>query len=271
MQIKKAALWGLARLFVTGLFLFPVFFVSSGSAGAIQPTSTLSDRPFTFISLGETWTYFDRGGEPDPSWQLSAYDDSAWQSGPAPLGYGGIGEITLIDPGPSPSSRYTTTYFRKTFSVPDPRLVASLTLTLVHSDGVFIYLNGTLVDYPHMGSAGPSYSAHAIACDNGETDVIPIPPSMLSAGQNVLAVEVHTCKPDSQYLILDAGLTGTLYSSPPTATSTPTVTPSLTPNSRSNRGHSEGERLSPGRTDGCLAVFRHRPSSGGQLDGAELR
>ncbi len=182
----------------------------------------------TLFNRGETWKYFDRGMEPSPAWTRLGYDDSSWKSGQAPLGYGDVNPATITDSGPTPANRYTTTYFRKSFTVTDPAMLESLTLELVHSDGVFVYLNGAVVDYPHMGSAGPSYSAHAIACDNGETDTIPIDPARLVEGENVVAVEVHTCEPESEYLLLDAGLTGTLRSQPPTAAPTPTPSPTPT-------------------------------------------
>ncbi len=229
MHIQKAWLWGFVALIVSGSFTFPGFFHSSYSFNTIDILqSTPNGPPFTLFSRGETWRYFAGPAEPDPTWPATGFNDSAWKSGQAPLGYG-VGEITMVDSGPDPNNKYITTYFRKSFHVDDPRAFNSLTLDLLHSDGVFIYLNGNLIDYPHMGSEGPVYNAYAIACDNGETDTIGIEPARLVAGENVLAVEVHTCKPDSQFLVLDAGLAGTIWSTPPTATSRPSATPTLTP------------------------------------------
>ncbi len=212
---------------MTGLLALSSFFHSVDAIGPAQ--STPPDQPLALIAPGEKWSYFAYPREPEPSWNLNDFNDNTWQIGQAPLGYGSVGETTVIDSGPNPTGKYTTSYFRKTFNVDNPALIDLLTLEMMHSDGAFIYLNGVLVDYPHMGSEGPSYSVYAIACDNGETDTISIDPSRLVPGENVLAVEIHVCKPDSQYLIFDAGLTSGLLSSTPTATGTPTVTPTQTP------------------------------------------
>ncbi len=213
MRIKQLAIKGLAGIAAFTLFLFPSLMQATGIQEIMQPTP--AGEQVVLFNRAETWKYFDQGVEPEPAWIRADFDDSGWVSGQAPLGYGDVGAATTIDSGPNPASKYITTYFRKTFTVTDPGILELVNLELHHSDGVFVYLNGSMLDYPHMGSLGPSYSAYSIACDNGETDMIAIDPGSLVAGENVLSVEVHTCKPDSAYLLLDAGMSATRRSGSP--------------------------------------------------------
>ena len=49
-----------------------------------------------FIPLGAAWSYLDDGSDQGTAWRDPAFDDSSWSSGPAKLGYGGNGEVTVI-------------------------------------------------------------------------------------------------------------------------------------------------------------------------------
>jgi hypothetical protein len=61
-----------------------------------------------------------------------------WAAGPARLGYGGDGEITIVSFGPNANQRYITTYFRKTFTVADPAAFNGLLLRLMRDDGAVV-------------------------------------------------------------------------------------------------------------------------------------
>src|SRR5437879_7595412 len=50
--------------------------------------STLFPYTTLFRSKGSVWKYLDDGSDQGTGWTSLAFDDSAWQSGPAPLGYG---------------------------------------------------------------------------------------------------------------------------------------------------------------------------------------
>ncbi|NGZ75223.1 hypothetical protein [Saccharibacillus alkalitolerans] len=43
-------------------------------------------QPKILLAGGSQWQYLDNGTQPQTVWQ-SVYEDGAWQSGPAPLGY----------------------------------------------------------------------------------------------------------------------------------------------------------------------------------------
>lgn len=40
----------------------------------------------TLVPAGSTWKYLDNGTDEGTAWRQSAFDDSAWASGPAQLG-----------------------------------------------------------------------------------------------------------------------------------------------------------------------------------------
>src|SRR5439155_913020 len=44
--------------------------------------------PTTLIPVGSTWRYLDNGSNQGTAWRSVSFDDSAWKSGAAQLGYG---------------------------------------------------------------------------------------------------------------------------------------------------------------------------------------
>jgi len=50
----------------------------------------------------------------------SFLDDSSWAQGNAQLGYGDGDEATVVSFGPNASTKYRTTYFRRSITVANP-------------------------------------------------------------------------------------------------------------------------------------------------------
>src|SRR5437899_2468039 len=88
----------------------------------------------TVLPAGSTWRYFDTGGDLGTAWRAPDFNDAAWPSGPAPLGYGDP-VATTVSFGPDPNNKFTTTYFRTRFVVADPSLYGSLEVRLRRDDG----------------------------------------------------------------------------------------------------------------------------------------
>ena len=86
------------------------------------------------------------------AWIGSGFDDSAWMSGPAQLGYGDGDEATKVSFGPDPQKKRMTYYFRRDFEASDG--VEELRLAVLADDGAIAYLNGTEVGRVAMPS-GP--------------------------------------------------------------------------------------------------------------------
>jgi hypothetical protein len=149
----------------------------------------------TLVPAGAVWKYLDNGSDQGAAWRAATFDDSAWKSGPAQLGYGDGDEATLVGYGPDPNSKYITTYFRRGFSVTDPAAFASLTLRLLRDDGAVVYVNGAEVFRSNMPGGAVNYLTPAsVAIGGGDESTYvttPLAPSTLVAGVNLIAVEIH--------------------------------------------------------------------------------
>jgi len=149
----------------------------------------------TLIPAGAVWKYLDNGSNQGTGWRASAFDDSAWKSGPAQLGYGDGDEATTLSYGPDSSNKYITSYFRQSFSVTNPAAFLNLTLRVLRDDGAVVYINGAEVFRSNMPSGTIGYLTTAsVALGGGdETTYVTttLSPSVLVAGTNVIAVEIH--------------------------------------------------------------------------------
>lgn len=186
-------------------------------------TSTLA--PTTIIPAGASWNYLDNGSNQATAWREVAFDDSAWASGPAQLGYGDGDEATNVSFGPNPSSKYTTTYFRHSFNLDDPQSVGLLSLGLLRDDGAVVYLNGVEIYRSNMPSGQVTASTFAASTIGGQEEnrffYAPLSPVLLKTGQNVLAVEIHQTNLTSSDISFDFILEGQMNEPQPPATPPP--------------------------------------------------
>lgn len=160
------------------------------------------------VELGAVWRYWDQGTPPPGDWKGTAYDDSAWGSGPAPLGYGEPFIQTAVSYGSDSSNKPITTWFRASFELPfDPARVEAARLLALYDDGFVAYLNGEEIGRAGLeGSVGPADPALPHEAVVPEVVAVSIPPHLLQAGTNVLAVEVHQTNPQSSDLVWDTAL-----------------------------------------------------------------
>lgn len=149
----------------------------------------------TLIPAGSAWRYWDKGPPPSADWNLPDFDDRAWSTGNAELGYGDGGEATALGYGPDGNSKYPAYYFRRTFTVAKPTAVTELVIDLVRDDGAVVYLNGVELLRDNLPAGPVEYSTTASAAVGGTDESAFFnfvrPPTRLVAGANVLAVEVH--------------------------------------------------------------------------------
>jgi hypothetical protein len=164
----------------------------------------------TLISAGARWDYLDTGIDPGPGWTLLEADTSEWSSGNGEFGYGDGDETTVVSFGPSSSNKHITTWFRHVFRLSEGPMITSAELHTVSDDGFVAYLNGTEVHRDNLpeGIILPSTTALvAIGGTNESTWAsVQIPAVHFTAGDNVLAVEMHQANRTSSDLSFDAGL-----------------------------------------------------------------
>ncbi len=162
------------------------------------------------------WKYLDNGSNQSTQWRARTFDDSAWASGPAELGYADS-PATKVSFGPNSASKYISTYFRHTFQVADPSLIASLSLKLLVDDGAVVYLNGEEVVRKNLPAGEINHLTLATLAVGGTDEstftTFNLPASGLLPGDNVLAVEVHQSAANSSDLSFDLGLTATTFTS----------------------------------------------------------
>jgi len=162
------------------------------------------------VATGSVWRYSDIGVDLGTEWQQTGYDDTAWPSGPAQLGYGDRDEATVIGYGGDASNKHITTYFRKSFELTDVTRFRSLSISLLVDDGAVAYLNGQEIARVNM-PAGQIYyetpAAQATANENGFTE-LQVPLAHLKSGVNTLAVEVHQTRGDRSDMSFDCSLSG---------------------------------------------------------------
>ena len=73
------------------------------------------------VGAGSAWKYNDSGTNLGTAWRATAYNDAAWATGSAQLGYGDGDEATVLSYGSNPLNRRITYYFRRAFTVANPR------------------------------------------------------------------------------------------------------------------------------------------------------
>jgi hypothetical protein len=168
----------------------------------------------TFVSSNSVWKYLDTGVNQGTAWVNRTFNDASWRSGPARLGFGGDGEATLINGGPS-SARFPTIYFRKTFVVQPGAVYTNLLFKLARDDGAVVHLNGVEAFRSNMPGGPIAYSTLTASADD-EQSFFPttVAVTNLPAGTNLVAVEVHQSSATSSDLGFNLELTASGYEDP---------------------------------------------------------
>lgn len=165
---------------------------------AVNGPAPLLDAP---IEWGDTWSYDDRGSDLGTAWRAPTFDDTAWATGPAVLGWN-TGQATEVGP-----SRPTTTYFRTSFEVADASAAAMLDIQAKLSQGAVVYVNGIEAGRYNLPDGAISSSTVAATyvggAENRRIKSFAVPASLLVSGRNTIAVEVHGWRANSGLLLFD--------------------------------------------------------------------
>ena len=163
-----------------------------------------------YVRFDAVWKYLDNGSNQGTAWRDPGFDDDGWESGPAQLGYGDGDVVTVVDSGAP--NRHITTYFRSSFTVQVPSLVVELTGRLVRDDGAVVYVNGTEVLRSNLPGGTIGYRTRASLPILGVAEDTPVifsvPPAVLVAGENTIAVEIHQTGLGSSDISFDLELVG---------------------------------------------------------------
>ena len=209
MKVDQAAAAPFALLWTNvppGNYALSVTATDDSGTTAVSATNRLMVKPL-FVSAGSNWKYLDDGTDQGTAWRARSFNDGAWESGPAPLGFGDGDEATVIDGGPS-TNRFVTTYFRHAFAVTDPAAVSSPTVRVLRDDGAIVYLNGVEVFRSNMPGGAVNSLTYATSAVGGADETTTfystsINSALLVTGMNVLAVEIHQANATSTDLSFD--------------------------------------------------------------------
>lgn len=159
------------------------------------------------IAKGAGWNYFYSSSSAHENWNTLTYNDQTWAHGNAQLGYGGKGEVTVLNYGSNSNNKYPTAYFRKDIQLSDLDKKSSFRLGIFADDGAVVYVNGRELARLNMPAGTISYNTYASSANNGLNAEYEIPFSMLREGSNLIAVEVHQATANSSDLIFDLEMT----------------------------------------------------------------
>jgi hypothetical protein len=165
---------------------------------SVMISPALGDE-ISLVRVGETWRYYRGTSEPSTpvtEWRQIAFDDSGWLEGPSGFsttGYSPTSEATYWSQLP-PASVAHSFYLRRTFSVADPEAVKWLVLRLDYNNGFVAYLNGKEIARRGLMNDPVAYDDFADPHDGGTAEEFEVSSfaGLLTAGENVLAIQVHT-------------------------------------------------------------------------------
>lgn len=180
----------------------------------LLPALAAADQ-LTLLAKGSTWKYWDSDNAPDANWFAENFDDNAWPSAAAQLGYGDGDETTVLQ-----NSDRISTYFRTTFTVQDKSALRTLLLKLLRDDGAVVYLNGVEIMRSNMPEGAVSHTTLASSAVNGQdeddfilyylndTQIQSLNDAGSPGSDNVLAVEIHQHAAGSSDISFDCELHG---------------------------------------------------------------
>jgi hypothetical protein len=159
------------------------------------------------IARGAEWTFLDDGSNQGTAWYSPTFNDGAWKTGRAELGYGDDDEITPVGFGPVATNKYVTTYFRRTFFIEDVSRVERVSLELLRDDGAAVYLNNREAYRVDLSTNTPiGYRQYADRAVDYTWLTNTIDKNFLVTGLNTIAVEMHQGSASSGDLSFDLAL-----------------------------------------------------------------
>ncbi|MCA9215523.1 MAG: CotH kinase family protein [Planctomycetales bacterium] len=183
--------------------------------------TVFEDIPFVDSTPGiATVRYFAPSDNAlEDTWFTRDFDDSAWQSGTAGVGYKTNGDFdeflgtAVVEPAPDG----TTIYTRFEFNVDDLSILNDrlLALSVRFDDGIVAYLNGEEIASTAMRDNELAWDSRAVTRRSSEVEEfvnfdLSDRKDLLTLGKNVLAIRLVNASATSKDLLLNAGLAARL-------------------------------------------------------------
>ncbi|MEE2966713.1 MAG: hypothetical protein VX646_02435 [Verrucomicrobiota bacterium] len=156
-------------------------------------------KSIIYIQAEDTGWYYRKGtseaSEPPDLWRESDFNEnSSWQIGQAPIGYGDNDDNTILNdmrgPSVNGSEPYTSIYLRKKFLVNSLDIHPRLLLRAYVDDGAIIWINGIEVARLHMSEGTKTYDSTAQVHEaEWESIIIGKAKKLLNEGENIIAIQ----------------------------------------------------------------------------------
>lgn len=179
------------------------FFSTEGNEPPRLAVSYEDDSGPPLIEAGSEWSFLRGVAAPPSDWREPDFDDSAWERGPAGIGYGDGDDLTVLE---DMQGSYLTVFLRRGFDAPELEDSEELVLTVIHDDGVAVHLNGTELGRAVMPAGPVTNTTAASRTHEAAATTFRIPKDRLLPGANVIAASVHNAGIDSSDLSFDAVL-----------------------------------------------------------------
>ncbi len=178
-----------------------------GTPGQVNREVALVE--LSVVEPGATWSFWDQGSHPGEGWNTAGFDDSAWSSGGAPLGYGDTDIVTTVGYGAESSNKYVTTWFRQEVELPEGTLIEA-TLEVQCDDGCMVWLEGQELGRRYLPDGDIEADTLASSTASGSTETewtrFTLEPEQLTSGLVALGVEVHQVGGTSSDIRMDLSL-----------------------------------------------------------------
>lgn len=177
------------------------------------------------LTNNTTWKYFKGTQEPSTptsAWRTANFDDSSWQRGTTPIGYGeNVIKTTLSDMRGS----YSTIYLRRSFTVNNYDDIGKLYAFVLFDDGFNMWINGVHVLKDGVDSEEMPYNGlgqHREDLNYTQYELVDFSKYLLK-GFNTIAVQVlNESLGNSSDCTFDLAILSTKKVAAPTPTPTPT-------------------------------------------------
>ena len=158
------------------------------------------------------WRFFDSAEGPPKDWLKPEFDDSKWQQGQAPLGYGEGIVVSELKWGDDEENKIPSASFRLKFDAEKPDTGEIWAMRAMVDDGAMFYLNGKEIQRVRMPEGEIKMDTRPNVKTGSSSGLerkwvnFTIDPKAIRKGNNVLCASVHQFDADSSDLLLDVEL-----------------------------------------------------------------
>lgn len=161
------------------------------SSVAGNQTSTTTSQ---VLNSGSVWRFLRATAEassPASAWRQPEFNDTAWSTGPAPIGYDPA--VAIRTPLTDMNGSYLQVFLRNRFNLTNAASIGRLDFEALYDDGFILWINGTRLIRASMPSDEMAFNGAASGTresDNYDRFEVAVPPGLLRDGENTVAVQL---------------------------------------------------------------------------------